>query len=72
VLVDREVISYRYWRYWVICCLVGHEGYHVVERNCFHRSEFGRNGLFPLCLPSIPGFPKIASVLIPVMIGGWS
>jgi len=21
--------------------LAGHEGCHVVERNCFHRSEFG-------------------------------
>ena len=47
--------------------LAGHEGCHVVERNCFHRSEFGRNGLFPLCLPSISGFPKIASVLTPVV-----
>jgi len=47
--------------------LAGHEGCHVVERNCFHRSEFGRNGLFPLCLPSISGFPKIASMLTPVI-----
>ena len=50
--------------YWEILgnmlVLAGHEGYHVVERNCFHRSEFGWNGLFP---PSIPGFLKIASVL---------
>ena len=51
--------------------LAGHEGCHVVERNCFHRSESGWNSLFPLCLPSIPGFPKIASVLTPV-ICGWS
>jgi len=47
--------------------LAGHEGCHVVECNCFHRSEFGRNGRFLLCLPSIPGFPKIASVLTPVI-----
>jgi len=51
--------------------LAGHEGCHVVECNCFHRSEFGWNGLFLLCLPSIPGFPRTASVLAPV-ICPWS
>jgi len=63
VLVDEEVISYP----GDMLVLAGHEGCHVVERNCFHRSEFGRNGLFPLCLPSILGFPKIASMLTPVI-----
>ena len=38
--------------------LAGHEGCHVVERNCFHDSEIARNGLFPLSLPSILGFRK--------------
>ena len=54
--------------------LAGHEGCHVVERNCFHRSKFGRNGLFALCLPSLSEFLKIASMLTPVIsyVGGWS
>jgi len=46
--------------------LVGREGNHVVERSCFHRSQFGWNRRSPLCLQNIMGLPKAASILPPV------
>jgi len=69
VLVDGEVISYTGDTYLLgnMLVLAGHEGCLVVERNCFHRSEWSLSTL-------LPGFPKIASVLTPVIctVGGRS
>ena len=54
VVRKREVLAIR-------LILAAHEGCHVVERGCFHRSEFSRNGLWPLCLPSITELPKMVT-----------
>ena len=38
VILQEEVSGIR-------LILVGREGNHVVDRSCFHRSQFGQNGL---------------------------
>jgi len=46
--------------------VTGREGNHVVERSCFHKSEFTHNGLSPLCSHEIARMPNTASILTPV------
>jgi len=51
--------------------LAGREGNLVVERSCFHRYKFSRNGFSPVYLHGITGLSKTAGLLTPNILP-WS